>query len=525
MARKPLRQFDRAQLEKAMQIVRERYGKRNNYRGADVGYRYADGRRTDEVCVRVHVEKKLNVAELLEADVFPQKINGITLDVIEGPYRPTRLAGEDSPATTQQAYLAGGLSCGRVDVNGAGTLGLLVIDTQTNRPGILSNWHVLAGPLARRGDAIIQPARVDGGRDPGHVVATLKRWMLDREGDAAIAELVIEKPWLPIQIETHLIVKNVRRSRLGEVLAKSGRTTGVTRARVDGEGIYRLEYEVRPGLLELRDIEGFKLVALEDGNPSNEEISSGGDSGSLWMSENSGAGVGLHFGGELNPDPAAENALACNLDAVLDRLGQRPATFDDLFSDEGIEAVAHTALNGIERTARPEDNHPPPWLFAMPYPWSWGMPVPQHLLNRQRPPWPVAGRPQRWRGSRNPDVGDVAFTGPEAARIDRGPAVGAGAVPQRATRCRSITRDLWPLRLRPALLRERGFRGVELEEAIAQRFCDTDEQGIASFFAGVVNGAPEFGGIGLPMVGPGDFFGTEIYSHVCERINDVLAEG
>ena len=59
------------------------------------------------------------------------------------------------------------------------------------------------------------------------------------------------------------------------------------------------------------------------------EISMGGDSGSLWVDEASGKGVGLHFAGEVGDAP--EHGLANELQPVLTRLNvlmpaQRPFT-------------------------------------------------------------------------------------------------------------------------------------------------------------------------------------------------------
>ncbi len=55
-------------------------------------------------------------------------------------------------------------------------------------------------------------------------------------------------------------------------------------------------------------------------NPNDEEISSGGDSGSLWYDPDSLEGVGLHFAGETNNLPSAEHAIACHLPDVLSAL-------------------------------------------------------------------------------------------------------------------------------------------------------------------------------------------------------------
>ncbi len=48
--------------------------------GVDVGPKYVNGRRTDELAIRVYVEKKSDVAA---ADAIPEEIEGVPTDVIE----------------------------------------------------------------------------------------------------------------------------------------------------------------------------------------------------------------------------------------------------------------------------------------------------------------------------------------------------------------------------------------------------------------------------------------------------------
>mgnify|MGYP000280074944 CR=1 FL=1 len=344
---------------KAYEMFRDRPG----FTGLDVGYRWTEGKPTKELCIRVHVERKRDLSELRKEEVFPKTVAGVPLDVIRGPYR-TGMDRLENSHDDRSAWTTGGISCGRVD-NGAGTIGAVVIDETTGGPAILSNWHVMAGAGARFGDTILQPGLVDGGRPDRDGVATLSRWMLDGDGDAALATLSGARPWLPLQAGAFRTVTKARDSRLGEVLEKAGRTTGVTRARVDGEGIYRLRYEVRPGTHEVRDITGFKLVPEIPGNPENLELSKPGDSGALWMSPSDQAAVGLHFAGEANPAPMAEHAIACNITTVLSRLSARVATFEDLLAS-GAPEISPTPEHALAtRTLGDARRHaPPPAAFA-----------------------------------------------------------------------------------------------------------------------------------------------------------------
>ena len=174
------------------------------------------------------------------------------------------------------------------------------------------------------------PASLMGGRAPRDAVGTLGQSVLDRDGDAAIAFLNGARSWLPFVFGNFIHPRGVRDSILGEVLVKSGRTTGQTRAKVDGEGIFRIRYRTALNTEEVKAIRGFKMVSTTFGNPDDEELSSGGDSGSLWVDPKDGEAVGLHFAGETDPNPRAEHAIACNMTSVLRRLDVRLATAEDL---------------------------------------------------------------------------------------------------------------------------------------------------------------------------------------------------
>lgn len=390
----PKKQLNRDQLEPAMQEAIRRFGHRRNFSGADIGYRWTDGKVTDELVVRVHVTRKLPEAEIVVSEIFPKEIDGFPLDVIQGDYRTAEAGLSRTRQEVRLSTLMAGLSVGR-SRGGAGTIGLFVIDRKTGRAGLLSNWHVLAGANARVGDSILHPAPSDGGWPIRDSVARLGRWMLEHDGDAAVAFLKPGRTWLPVHYGSNLIATFARRSRIGETLVKSGRSTGVTQAKVDGEGIYRIRYEIRPGIQEPRDIAGFKLVPQVAGNPSDEELSSPGDSGAVWIDPSEGAAVGLHFAGETSSAPSAEEAIACHVDKVLNRLDVRIATYEDL-QDTGPEEDSFYPEEGepeprrigAEYTPAPDG---PIWPF--PFPPRWPEPLPPILWPRPFPwpqpyPWP-----------------------------------------------------------------------------------------------------------------------------------------
>ncbi|MEL7466426.1 MAG: hypothetical protein AAFN79_20300 [Pseudomonadota bacterium] len=433
------REFTRAQLDAAMEKAWSRFGRRENFTGVDIGYRYMGEEKTPELCVRIHVERKLPLETIPESQVFPDNIDGVPLDVIEGPYRATR-STRAADHQKRHPFVLGGVSCGRVG-GGTGTIGAVVIDRRTGEPAILSNWHVLAGAAPAVGDPILQPGGIDGGRPGLDEIGRLERWMLGLSGDAAIAKLTGRRPWLPIQLCDFQHLGEVRASRLGEVLIKSGRSTGCTRARVDGEGIYRIRYEVAPGVVEPRDIRGFKLTPEKQGNPDDLELSSGGDSGSLWISPNSGDAVGLHFAGEANPNPAAEHAIACHLAEVLEELDVRLATFGDMMALEASRQAAASSARSRPAAGRRAEYSPlpdapiPDWPYPdWPFPdwprpippgggWPWPFPRPPRPWPDPAP-WPLAVTtrdPLRLPRRVTPRIGDIERIdrfGPAPERVD-----------------------------------------------------------------------------------------------------------
>jgi endonuclease G len=307
---------DRKKIQEAYEKAVKTFGQRANVTGIDIGYKYDAGVRTEEIAVRIHVREKIPLEALSDADIFPKDIDGIPVDVIQGHYSPS---AEGILALLARRHrrnpIRPGISVSHSLVS-AGTIAAVVFDRTTGAECILSNWHVLAGSIfAQPGDPIMQPGRFDGGRRETDTIGHLHRMYLGRRGDAAIAVLNGERQVSRIQDRTDVTVTATRRAGLGDTVAKSGRTTGVTTGVVDGMGRYRITYSVGT-----HEIEGFLIRTPAAGNPDNIEISGSGDSGALWYDPQTGEGLGLHFAGESDPAPTAEYALACHLDEVLDEL-------------------------------------------------------------------------------------------------------------------------------------------------------------------------------------------------------------
>ena len=314
--------YSEAQLQGAYQKAFKASMGRDYVTAIDVGYQYTEGQPTDNIVVRVHVKEKLPESSLEAVEIFPKEIDGVPLDVSQGIYRPhiAVVAETTFKRQTRLNPIQPGISVGHFRT-ATGTLGAIVYDQMTGKPCILSNWHVLVGSKeASPGDEVIQPGAADGGRLTLDRVGWLGRSLLNEEGDAAIAFLdsPSDRSLELAQFHTGVVVKSARLASLsdvGQILEKSARTTGVTRGKIDGVGSYTLTYPVGS-----KTIQGFKIVPIIFNNPDNEEISAGGDSGSIWYDPQTHEGVGLHFAGESNPDPRQEHAIACHLPRVLSAL-------------------------------------------------------------------------------------------------------------------------------------------------------------------------------------------------------------
>jgi len=140
-------------------------------------YRIRKGKVVKELCLQVHVAKKIPEKQLRIQDVLPKEVEGIPIDVVEyGLLRIPPLLGEEPEQTKARESgktgvirpLVAGVSIGNYAVT-AGTLGDFVVKTKSPDQGeyfIASNAHVLVDEPARKKPlerTIIQPGRADGG--------------------------------------------------------------------------------------------------------------------------------------------------------------------------------------------------------------------------------------------------------------------------------------------------------------------------------------------------------------------------
>ena len=289
-----------------------------NVKLIDLGWRERDNTLVeDELCIRIHVIDKYSEGPSLELAAaegrtrgrIPETIGGFPVDVPQGNYK---LHGWWQPPTEARAArfspMQGGISVANGRIHGYGTLGGLVLDRETGAKMLLSNWHVLVGIWqAQPGWPIYQPGQGDGGT-ANDTVATLSHDAMSFNLDAAVAKLNGARDLINSQYDL-APVQGVAWSMPGMQVVKSGRGSRITRGRVAAvEGTARMTYDGLDRLIR-------NVMTI---NPYEElsEVSSGGDSGSLWIDEETSKVVGLHFAGSDFP----ERALAIDIQPILDAL-------------------------------------------------------------------------------------------------------------------------------------------------------------------------------------------------------------
>ncbi len=304
--------------EAALAKVREAWLQREGVTAVDLGFKWSKGEMTGQISIRVHVSRKKPAEELSDADLFPEEVDGVPVDVLEATYGIQVMMEGDSQL---EAAVDGrgnrfdeiplGVSIGSPNIT-AGTLGAKVFDADTQEAYILSNWHVLLGATsAQPGDPIWQPGRLDGGRAEDKI-AEVTRSVLG-PFDAAIARITGERPVLDTTLEGDKI-EDVTAPRLGMLVWKSGRTTGRTEGFVDG---VMMITQINYNSAGVRRLEQVIRIVPRPGSPPG-EVSLGGDSGSVWVDEESGKAIALHFAGEVGDAP--EHALGNDIRKVIERL-------------------------------------------------------------------------------------------------------------------------------------------------------------------------------------------------------------
>jgi len=344
----PTKEEKWARLVEAFHVYRRRLLRIPGATAVDIGYKIVGGVFTDELAVRLHIERKLPDDPTLVAayklrgcDFIPKqglptdekksyfKLKGyedVSTDVIEADYKPMQGVERPRRMVLQEPKSSDEINqrrrieplVGGVSISGSrtpvGTLGALVWDNTDGSICILSNWHVLSGDLGTEAGApCFQPGRFDHGRS-SDIVARLKRWSFDRFTDAALAGLTGSRPYCAGEIlSMDRPISGVADPYLGMLVRKSGRSTGPTWGFVDGL-YFSSAIEYSGGVVQAFENQ-IHIAPLTPADP----ISDPGDSGSVWVSEQYEA-VGLHFAGDLPNSAFGEYALANPMKLVMKAL-------------------------------------------------------------------------------------------------------------------------------------------------------------------------------------------------------------
>ncbi|TWD79129.1 endonuclease G [Kribbella amoyensis] len=307
-----------------------KYLKDPNVSSIGIGYKVRDGRPTKEISIQFTVATKAEPEALGDLDTkeLPKSItiNGVEVptDVLERTYHPDFRVVPEAEVSDRKIRLdpiRPGISVGHPAIT-AGTIGAVVYDTETGRPCVLSNWHVLHGEHGQLGDVVVQPGTYDDNRTDRNQLGPLLRSYVGVAGDGAIAA-IDGRGVDPSILELDVAPAEIGEPELGDKVVKSGRTTGVTHGivrRIDT--LAKIDYGAPIGTVE---VGGFEIGVDPGKRPADGEVSKGGDSGAAWIFK-SGNGratkvlAGIHFAGEGTGDPD-EHALACLPRSLFQKLG------------------------------------------------------------------------------------------------------------------------------------------------------------------------------------------------------------
>lgn len=245
---------------------------KKNALSVGIGYVHKGNHRTSELGIVVNVGEKVGIQALRKKDRIPSEIDGVRVDV----FQSGELVKE---SYRQQVFpLTCGYSVGNSTIT-AGTLGYPA--KRDGVVGITSNAHVFCSDPSKGMDEqdsrlIVQPGPLDGGdtlrAELGgyYVIDPTRRNKID----SAWARLNDPEDYtlLVPELGFECGVLDTSGDILGENINKVGRTTGVTNGRVTQIDV-------------LANVSYGSFVAKFEGCVATENMSSGGDSGSIGFTD------------------------------------------------------------------------------------------------------------------------------------------------------------------------------------------------------------------------------------------------
>jgi endonuclease G len=298
----------------------------NGVIGVDIGTKYKKNSAQKSLAIRFLVDEKLSPAKLKKIGrqgLPPQVLVGkrlVPTDVIQASPTTHYLVVDKIPSQEERKQrldpVRPGCSIGG-RMGDAGTLGMIVYDRDTGEPMALSNWHVLdlGGGV---GADIHQPGPLDEVPSPATLLGSLVRSHRGLAGDCAVAKIA-NRDTDGSMMGIGATPVRIADPEHGDLVVKSGRTSGVTIGQIEGIGLtMSIEYTglkvLIGGILTIQPVE----------NETALSIAKGGDSGSVWLAIDgqtpTDVAIGLHFGG----DEHRNVAYACALRPVMTKLRVLP---------------------------------------------------------------------------------------------------------------------------------------------------------------------------------------------------------
>ncbi|MGW4912022.1 DNA/RNA non-specific endonuclease [Streptomyces sp. NPDC004270] len=300
-----------------------------NVSSVGIGHKLKNGTRGKQIALQFTVNRKAEpeALEALGTTRIPETVTvdgmEVPTDVIERSYQPQfRVVAEaEKPQRkTRLNPIVPGASVGGETVT-AGSIGCIVFDRADGTPYVLSNWHVLQGPDGRLGEEVVQPGPFDDNQISHNRLGVLKRSHLGPAGDCAVATIEEGRTFDPKIMGLDVAPQELGEAALGDKVVKSGRTTGVTHGIV--RRIHTMAKIDYGGDVGEKTIGCFEIGPDTEHPAADKQISSGGDSGAVWLFKQNGRAskviAGLHFGGESAGDPD-DHALACLAGSVFEKL-------------------------------------------------------------------------------------------------------------------------------------------------------------------------------------------------------------